>query len=155
MFRISTKGSYGLRAVLDIAMNYEGKPVPLKEIAERQEISEGYLEQLMTVLRRAGIVRSVRGQHGGYVLARKPSEILVGEIIRILEGPIAPMDCVEEQDGIVGKCNQVPDCVIRMVWVRIRDRIQEVVDSITIEDLRKDKEALNIRKQDFEKKSKK
>ncbi|HBT20232.1 MAG TPA: Rrf2 family transcriptional regulator [Peptococcaceae bacterium] len=133
MFRISTKGSYGLRAVLDIAKNSRGKPVPLKDIAERQEISEGYLEQLLTVLRRAGIVKSIRGQSGGFILAKKPQDISVGEIIRVLEGPIAPMDCVE--DGTYPSCDNINQCVLRLVWLRLKERIEEAVDTITIEDL--------------------
>jgi len=133
MFRISTKGSYGLRAVLDIAENSGDRPVPLKDIAERQEISEGYLEQLLTSLRKAGIVKSIRGQYGGFVLAKSPRDITVGEIIRILEGPIAPMDCV--QDGSYASCEQISSCVLRLVWLKLKEKIQDAVDSITIEDL--------------------
>ncbi|NLO89966.1 MAG: Rrf2 family transcriptional regulator [Clostridia bacterium] len=133
MFRISTKGSYGLRAVLDLAGNSGGRPVPLKEIAKRQEISEGYLEQLLTTLRKAGIVKSVRGQRGGFVLAKSPRDITVGDIIRILEGPIAPMDCVQDDSHV--SCEQISSCVLRLVWLRLKENIQEAVDSITIEDL--------------------
>lgn len=131
--KLSTKGRYGLRAILDVALNRNDGPVTLNSIAERQGISEGYLEQLMVPLKRAGLVKSVRGAQGGYILAKEPKEITVGEVIRALEGPIAPVTCVSED--YPDECERAEGCVTRMVWAKVRDSIAEVLDSFTIEDL--------------------
>ena len=97
--KFSTRARYGLRAMLELALNYDpNEPMPLFKIAEKQLISEGYLEQMMTVLRKGGLVRSVRGAQGGYLLSREPDRITAGEIIRCLEGPLGPTDCVSEED---------------------------------------------------------
>ncbi len=140
--KLSTKGRYGVRAMFDIALHHGEGPIPLRSVAERQEISEHYLEQLIANLRKAGLVESVRGAYGGYLLAKKPDEITVGDIIRVLEGPIAPVDCVlSENDG----CEDISNCVIKLVWDKMKDSIDEVLDNITLEDLRQ--EAIN-RKQE-------
>jgi Rrf2 family protein len=108
-------------------------PVTLNNIAERQGISEGYLEQLMMPLKRAGLVKSVRGAQGGYLLARDSKEITVGEVIRALEGPIAPVACVDEQNP--EECERSSFCATRMVWAKVRDSISGVLDSFTLADL--------------------
>ena len=127
---ISTKGRYGLRAMLDLAANYQGKPVTLNNIAKRQGISEGYLEQLMMHLKRSRLVKSVRGAQGGYVLAKKPEDITVGEIFRALEGPIAPVACVSED--FPDECGRFEGCATRVVWEDVRNRVAEVLDSYTL-----------------------
>ncbi len=140
--KLSTKGRYGVRAMFDIALHHGEGPIPLRSVAERQEISEHYLEQLIANLRKEGLVESVRGAYGGYLLAKKPEEITVGDIIRVLEGPIAPVDCVlDEETG----CEDITDCVIKLIWSEMKTSIDEVLDSITLEDLRQ--EAIN-RKQE-------
>nr|WP_028990878.1 Rrf2 family transcriptional regulator [Thermacetogenium phaeum] len=131
--KLSTKGRYGLRAVLDMALHKSEGPITLNSIAERQGISEGYLEQLMMPLKRAGLVKSVRGAQGGYVLAKEPKDITVGEVIRALEGPIAPVACVSED--YPEECERAEGCVTRLVWAKVRDSIAEVLDSFTLEDL--------------------
>lgn len=134
MFRISSKGEYGVRAMFELATQYGEGPVPLKLIARRQGISEPYLEQLMAALRKAGLVNSVRGAQGGYELAHPPREIRVGDVIRVLEGPIAPMECVV--DGATPEaCGAIPACVTRVLWSRVKNAIEEVLDSTTLADL--------------------
>ncbi len=131
--RLSTRTRYGLRAMVDIALNQHTGPIPLSTIARRQDLSEGYLEQLMFFLKRARLVKSVRGPQGGYLLARPPSEITVGEIVRVFEGPIAPVPCVSEH--LPEGCERAEVCVTRLVWSKLRKQIAEVLDSITLEDL--------------------
>ncbi|NLN41804.1 MAG: Rrf2 family transcriptional regulator [Clostridiales bacterium] len=132
--KLSTRGRYGLRAMFDLAMNQSQGPIPLNEIASRQNISEAYLEQLFATIRKSGLVKSVRGAYGGYLLATSPDKISVGQILRALEGNIAPADCVrDDDDGI--ECISADACVTRIVWEKIRDSINQVIDSITLEDM--------------------
>ncbi|HHY35829.1 MAG TPA: Rrf2 family transcriptional regulator [Firmicutes bacterium] len=132
--RLSTKGRYGMRAMLALARRYGEGPVPLKEIAEGEGLSEAYLEQLMSELRKAGLVRSVRGAQGGYLLGREPAAITAGDIIRVLEGPIGPVQCVIEIPG--GEvCHRAEYCVERILWERLRDSIAQVLDGSTLADL--------------------
>lgn len=131
--KLSTRGEYGLRAMFDLALRQGQGPVPLKDIAERQDISGHYLEQLIASLRKAGLVKSVRGAQGGYMLGRPPNEITVGDIVRVLEGPIGPTECVSEEETV--SCNRSETCIARRVWERVRDSIIEVMDSITLEDM--------------------
>lgn len=133
MMKLSTKGRYGIRAMFDLAMRHGTGPIPLRSIAERQEISEHYLEQLIASLRKAGLVKSVRGAHGGYMLIKEPKEITVGEVIRTLEGPIAPTDCVSDECD--HSCQNTDDCVTRIIWERLKESIDEVLDDITLDDL--------------------
>lgn len=130
--KISTKGRYALRLMLDLALQDAGEPVSIKDIAKRQEISEKYLEQIISVLNRAGFVKSIRGASGGYVLKRQPKEYTVGMILRTTEGSLAPVDCV---DGENGECDRMAGCVTIMVWKKINDAVNEVVDNITLADL--------------------
>ncbi|MCL6559223.1 MAG: Rrf2 family transcriptional regulator [Firmicutes bacterium] len=131
--RLSTRGHYGLKAIFDLAQNYGSDPIPLKIVAERQNLSEHYLEQLIAMLRKAGLVKSVRGAQGGYILAREPAKITVGDVIRALEGPIAPVYCVSEEDP--GNCDEADYCITRTVWARVRDGLARLLDSINLDDM--------------------
>ena len=133
--KISTKGRYGLRAVLDIAMHDEAASV--SSIAARQFISENYLERLIAMLKKAGIVNSLRGAQGGYVLARPADEISVGEVLRALEGDLNPVDCAE-RDGSGELCEGADTCVTKFVWKRISDSINQAVDNLMISELARD-----------------
>ena len=129
--KISTKGRYALRLMLDLAMNGENNVVRIKDIAERQQISDKYLEQIISVLNKAGYVRSTRGPQGGYSLRKAPEEYTVGDILRLTEGSLAPVACVEEE----GICEREVDCVTVEVWKRLNQAISDVVDHITLADL--------------------
>lgn len=131
--KLSTKGKYGVRAVFEIARHHGKGPITIKEIADRQGISFSYLEQILHRLGKAGLIESVRGPAGGYLLARKPSELTIGDIVRTLEGPIALSHCLEP--GEAGECYQADDCVARMVWTKVGAKIEEALDSITFDDL--------------------
>lgn len=133
--KLSTRGRYGVRAMYDLATQYGEGPVPLKLVAERQGISEHYLEQLIAPLRKAKLVKSLRGVAGGYELGREPAAITVGDIIRVLEGPIAPVDCVIEDESSHSTCDHPEGCVTHRIWAKVRDSITEVLDSISLEDL--------------------
>jgi Rrf2 family cysteine metabolism transcriptional repressor len=122
--KISTKGRYGLTIMMELAAKFGEGPTSLKSIAERNSLSEHYLEQLVAPLRNAGLVKSIRGAYGGYILSKDPESITSGDIIRILEGPISPVDFTEEDDPAK-----------RQLWLRIRDSIAEVLDSTTLADL--------------------
>lgn len=144
--KLSTKGRYGLKAMFDLALHYGDGPISLKSIAERQLISDHYLEQLIACLRKAGLVKSVRGAQGGYMLADNPSKITVGDIIRVLEGPLSPSDCVSEDEP--SSCDRADCCVTRTVWEKIRLSISEVIDSITLQNMLDDYEKINSNKKD-------
>lgn len=131
--KLSTKGRYGVKAMFDLAQNYGSGPIPLNSIAQRNSISEHYLEQLIAFLRKAGLVKSVRGAQGGYILSKSPEAITIGDIIRVLEGPIAPVDCVSEEEP--EPCNNAEFCVTRSIWARVRDSVADVLDSITLADM--------------------
>ncbi|MDK2918540.1 MAG: Rrf2 family transcriptional regulator, cysteine metabolism repressor [Candidatus Petromonas sp.] len=131
--KLSTKGRYGLKAMFDLALNYGEGPIALNNIADRQNISVHYLEQLIATLRKAGLVKSVRGAQGGYMLADRPENITVGDVLRTLEGPIAPAECViEEEDN---ECSKASYCVTRTIWEKIRDSVDNVINSITLQDM--------------------
>lgn len=134
--RISTKGRYGLRAMIDLALNAEQGHVSLKSIADRQDISESYLEQLILNLKKSGLVTSIRGAQGGYMLGRHPKLISVGEILRALEGSLAPVECLDNPEE--SDCGRSNFCVQRVIWEKIQDSINKVVDSITLEDIVED-----------------
>jgi len=138
--KLSTKGRYGVAAMYDLALHYGQGPISLKSVAQRQEISEHYLEQLMGILRKAGYVKSIRGSQGGYSLTKAPSEVSVGDIIRVMEGPIAPVDCLLTDDDENNYCEKAGFCITRGVWAKVRDSINNVLDSISLADLcREDK----------------
>jgi len=129
--RLSTKGRYGVRALVDIALNCDGGPVLLKDIAKRQDISAQYLEHLVAPLIRAGILRSIRGAKGGIALAKPPEEIGLSRVIEILEGSVAPVECVDNP----ALCARSDECVTRDVWGEIKAAIMGVLESLTVKDL--------------------
>ncbi len=137
---LSTKGRYGLRAAFDLALHYGEGPVPLKSISERQNLSVPYLEQLIAILRKDGLVTSVRGAQGGYMLSRHPSKISVGNILRSLEGPLAPAECVLDDND--KECIKADYCVTRVLWEKIMDSINSVIDSVSLQDMLDDYERI-------------
>jgi Rrf2 family protein len=132
--KVSTRGEYGMRAMVALAHHYGAGPLSITDIARESSVPPAYLEQLIAPLRRAGVVESKRGAHGGYVLGRAPEEIRVGEVFRIMEGPIAPMDCVSE-DEADQTCPLIEGCETRPVWLRLRNSIIDAIDSQTLADL--------------------
>ncbi len=136
--KLSTKGRYGLRAMIDLALNSEtADAVCIQSIAERQHISESYLEQLVRKLRTAGLVNSVRGAGGGYQLARPASEISVGDVLRACEGSIEAVSCGggAASGDTASSCDQAEKCVTRIVWTRVNAAIEDAVDGITLDQL--------------------
>ncbi len=130
--KISAKGRYALRFMIDLAIHDEGKYIALKEISQRQEISVKYLEQIVVILSRAGFVKSVRGSQGGYRLTRKPSEYTAGDILRLIEGPLSSVACLET---LPNDCPRQNTCSTLKFWEGLNKVINEYVDSITLEDL--------------------
>lgn len=128
--KISTKGRYGLRAILDMILHSNGENVSLISIAERQNISKNYLEQVFSALRKAGIVKSIKGAQGGYILADKPANVSVGEILRILEGDLSVANIDPDMNG-----NKIEICIKKFVWDEIDQKVNHVVDSVSLEDL--------------------
>jgi len=139
--KISTKGRYGLRSMVDIAVNSSGDQVPLCSIAERQNISENYLEQVFSALRKAGLVKSIKGAQGGYVLADHPSNIKVGTILRCLEGDLLVVN--EDLEDDTSSEYTIQKCIKVNVWDKINESIEKVVDSLTLEDLANDYKKMN------------
>ena len=127
--KISTKGRYGLTIMIELAKQHGEGPLSLKSIATANGLSEHYLEQLVAPLRNAGLVKSVRGAYGGYILCREPGDITAGDIIRVLEGPISIVEGIEDEEPAK-----------RELWLRIRDAVKSVLDHTTIEDLANHKE---------------
>jgi Rrf2 family transcriptional regulator, cysteine metabolism repressor len=128
--KLSTKGRYGVKAMVDLAINYGKDPVSIKSISERQNISEYYLEQLFSSLRRAELIKSVRGANGGYILNKEPKEITVYEVLEVLEGPIEISNCLDQ-----GSCNNIDCCATRIVWKKIKESMDSVTLSITLQDI--------------------
>lgn len=129
--KLSTRTRYGMRAVIELAQHQEKRPLQLKVIAERQDISIKYLEQLMSMLRSSGLLRSIRGAKGGYILARPPEQIKLSEVFRCLEGPVTTAECTENTDY----CEHSKDCVAREVWIEVEAAIQKILRSITLADM--------------------
>lgn len=130
--KISTKGRYALRLMLDLALDDSEGPVRIREIAERQEISDKYLEQIVSILNKAGYVKSVRGPQGGYLLTREPKEYTVGMILRLSEGSLAPVSCV---DADIDLCERHEHCATLRLWTMLDHAISDVVDKVTLADL--------------------
>ena len=130
--KISTKGRYALRFMLDLAANSEGRYVPLKEISARQGISLKYLEQIVSQFGKLGMLESVRGPQGGYRLAKQPKDYTIGEILRYAEGELAPVACLEQE---INTCPRLAECVTLPFWKGLYQVITEYVDSVTLEDL--------------------
>ena len=129
--KLSTRSRYGLRAIVELAMSYGKGPLQIKTIAERQDISNKYLEQLMSILKSSGLVRSIRGAKGGYILAKDPKDVRISDIFLTLEGPLITVDCLEHPEF----CTKCTDCVTRYVWSEIQNAMIGVMNSITLQDL--------------------
>ena len=130
--KISTKGRYALRLMLDLALNNTGEYIPLKTVSERQEISVKYLEQIITLLVKAGFVKGLRGSKGGYKLAKNPEDYTVGMILRLTEGSLAPVACLEDD---INTCDRCDDCITLELWKQLYNAINNVVDNVTLADL--------------------
>lgn len=130
--KISTKGRYALRMMIDIAMNAQEKPVRVKDISERQNISMKYMEQIISSLNKAGYVKSIRGPQGGYQLTKNPSEYTAGMILRLTEGSLAPVACLEYEEN---DCARQDTCATLELWKQLDQAIKSVVDRITLEEL--------------------
>ncbi|NCB73261.1 MAG: Rrf2 family transcriptional regulator [Clostridia bacterium] len=136
--KISTRGRYALRLMLDLALNDNDQYITIKCISERQEISGKYLEQIISVLNRAGYVKSVRGAQGGYKLARPAEEYTVGMILRLIEGSLAPVACMDDSPNACTRCEK---CATLSVWEKVDKAVREVVDNITLRDLVEEQKA--------------
>jgi Rrf2 family protein len=136
--KVSTRGEYGVRAMVALARNYGEGPMSIAVMAKESSIPPAYLEQLIVPLRKAGLVESKRGVQGGYQLTRPPDRVVVGEVYRVMEGPVAPMDCVSE-DTSEQTCPLIEGCETRPVWLKVRDSIVQALDSMTLADLIKDR----------------
>jgi Rrf2 family protein len=129
--RLSSKGRYGARAMLDLALNFGKDPVLLRDIARRQGVSEKYMQHLISALRKAGLVRSIRSGRRGYMLTKFPSEIRLSEIMVVLEDSMAPVDCVDDPQV----CHQTKLCVTRGIWAKMKEAIDNILESTTLQDM--------------------
>lgn len=130
--KISTKGRYALRMLTDLAVHSDSKYISLKDVAERQNISKKYLEQIVPMLNRSGILRTTRGNKGGYMLAKSPADITVGDILRATEGTLAPVSCLEYEPN---DCQRAENCSTLFVWEGLYKVVTEYLDSITLQDI--------------------
>lgn len=128
--KISTRGRYGIRLMLSLALHYNKGHIPLRAIAKQQDISEKYLEQIINPLTKAGFTMSFRGAQGGYSLAMAPNQITVGAILRVLEGSLSPVDCLDNND-----CSRIDSCASLSLWQKMKDAVDEIVDHTTLADL--------------------
>lgn len=131
MLRLSTKGRYGTRLMLYLALNYGKGIILLRDIARHEKISRGYLEQLVPFLRAAKLIQSTRGAHGGYTLAKEPLKITLGEIVQALEGSLSPVECLETP----ASCNKVDSCITREIWKELEEKISKTLESVTLKDM--------------------
>lgn len=131
MLRLSTKGQYGVRAMYEIARGYPENPVTIREISERQDVSVAYLEQILNKLRRAGLIRSVKGPGGGYLLSMEPGNLSIASILKELEGPVAITSCLDPEEG----CSRVEGCVTHLLWKSLGAKIEAFLETITLKDL--------------------
>jgi Rrf2 family transcriptional regulator, cysteine metabolism repressor len=132
--KVSSRGEYGVRAMVALAKHYGDGPMSIAAVSKASSVPAAYLEQLIGPLRRAGLVKSTRGAHGGYQLTRDPNEVRVGDVYRVMEGPVAPMECVSE-DVSEQTCPLIAGCETRPVWLQMRDAIAYTLDSTTLGDL--------------------
>ena len=130
--KLSTKGRYGVKAMFELALNYGNEPLSIKAIAEKQSISEYYLEQLFGNLRKAGLIKSSRGAMGGYVLSRPPAEISAADILNVLEGPIEISECITDEEM---NCLNADYCATRLLWMKISSSVNDVINSVTLQDM--------------------
>lgn len=141
--KVSSRGEYGVRAMVALARHFGDGPMSVAAVSRESSVPSPYLEQLIGPLRRAGLVESKRGAHGGYQLTRPPDLIRVGEVYRVMEGPVAPMDCVSE-DPADQTCPLIEGCETRPVWLKVRDSIVDALDSMTLADLLTQKSAQRL-----------
>lgn len=141
--RISTRGQYGLEALVDLALKSMSCPVSLKSIANDCGLSESYILQIFQILRKAGILTSVRGAQGGYMLSRDPSQISVRQVLEALEGPLTPVYCIAKDCN--DPCSQYKMCAARMLWEKVKKSLDSLVDSITLSDLVRNVYEINAR----------
>jgi|SRR4051812_31391505 len=134
MLQVSQRAHYGLRAMTELAKAYGHGRLSLTEIAQAERLPAGYLEQLVMPLRRAGLIEATRGAHGGYTLAHPPAQMTVGAVMRALEGPVAPVECLAIE-YVAGSCEREVGCLSRPVWQRLKDSVDQVLDSMTLADL--------------------
>lgn len=142
--KLSTKGRYGVKAMVDLAVHFGDEPISIKSISDRQGISEYYLEQLFAPLRKAGLIKSIRGAQGGYILTKSPEEITVADIIQVLEGPIEISECI---DGI--PCSNEDCCATRLLWEKIKRSIDSVLETTTLWDIVEDYNKMNKKRNDY------
>jgi Rrf2 family protein len=142
MLRLSTKGQYGVRAMYEIAKAGSIGPVTIKEISEKQDVSVAYLEQILNTLRKSGIIKSVKGPGGGYMLSRDPEKISIGQILKELEGPVAITSCLDPSEG----CVRVDSCVTHLLWKSLGDNIEQFLDGMTLHDLLKGNQFITMNK---------
>ncbi len=131
--RLSTRGRYGMRILLELALNYGKGFISVKEISKKQGLSKGYVEHIIVALKKAGIVKTNRGKDGGCSLAKNPSSITLAEVLNVLEGPLSPVECIED----VNLCKRIKTCAVRDVWIRLKNTIESFLHSITLDELRK------------------
>lgn len=144
--KLSTKGKYGLKAMFELALSSNGEPISLKHIAKEQGISDQYLEQIFSLLKKAGLVKSVRGAQGGYYISKDLNEITVADILKVLEGDMAFTECLLDKDA----CENFDSCSTRYVWAKIKESIEEVTQSISLQDMIDDyKSNFNYRDDDL------
>ena len=134
MLQVSQRAHYGLRAMTELAKSYGQRTMSLSEIAGVEHVPAGYLEQLAIPLRKAGLIEGTRGAHGGYQLAKAPDNLTVGDVVRALEGPVAPVECLM-LEYVPGSCTREPVCLSRSVWARVKESVDHVLDSITLAEL--------------------
>lgn len=138
--KFSTRSKYGLNAMVELALRHGGAPASIKDISESQQIPEAYLEQLFMPLKKAGLVSASRGAQGGYTLAGEPKDISVGQIIRTLDGPMAPTDCLDEGGG---RCERGNECPGRIIWEKVYKSLNDVIDSLSLQDILEEYEQRN------------
>ncbi len=131
--RLSTKGEYASRAMLELALNYPGELLHIRDISSAQDIPERFLEQILLMLKRAGYLRSKKGPNGGYYLAKSPAQITVAEVIRVMDGPLAPIDCVSVTAHEY--CSRENFCGLKWLWKEVRDQVAEILEKTTFQDL--------------------
>ena len=129
--KLSTRSRYGVRALLELAIDYDKGPLQIKTIADREKISNKYLEQLIAILKSAGLVTSIRGPKGGYILSRPPAEIQLSEVFKVLEGPITIFDCLVDKSA----CTRCGDCLTKKIWLDMQQAIDKVLASVTLQDM--------------------
>ncbi len=131
MLRLSTKGQYGVRALYEISTGYPGRPVTIREISEKQDVSVSYLEQILNKLRKSGFIKSIKGPGGGYVLNKSPEEINIASILKELEGPFAITSCLDPDEG----CVRIDSCVTHLLWKSLGEQIEAFLNTITLKNL--------------------